>query len=68
MPESFSLTPEGQVVRSLWLLTEGDVAEFVDYQRPPTGIRSFIRRADAPMVHGLLITILQRWHEVRQIE
>ena len=66
MPESFQLTPEGKIIRSLWLLTEGDAHEFVNFQRPPTGICRFIRRADALTIQGLLIMTLERWHELRE--
>lgn len=55
---------DARVAHSLWLLTDGDVTPFLDYTRPPNDLRRTIRQADAPLVRGLLIEILQRiWED-----
>lgn len=57
---------DARIIRSLWLLTECEVTEFLDHTDPPPAVRQTIRRADATLVRGLLIETLQRWHELRE--
>ena len=59
--------PAGQdldaaVLRSLLVLSAGDLLEFCEYRRPPEEILSWIEHADRRQLNGLLITALRQWH------
>lgn len=56
---------DAAVIRSLLLLTSGDLQEFSQFLSPPAKIRSWIEKADRPQVHGAMISVIHRWHEVR---
>ena len=56
---------DAHLIRSLRLLTNGNPTEFQNHTASPPALRQTIRQADAPLTHGLLIEILQRWHELR---
>ncbi len=55
-----------QLIRPLYLLTNGNPTEFENLTKPPASPSQTTRKADAPQIHGLLIEILQRWHELRE--
>ncbi len=56
---------EGAVLQSLMRLTSGNPVEFNEFRMPPPKILSWIDRADREQLHGLLISTLRRWHELR---
>jgi hypothetical protein len=66
---SSALTPEdevdAQVVRSVQLLTGGDISLFVDTSCPSPVVCDFICHADVRHIRGLLIATLQRWHQLK---
>jgi len=57
---------DGAVVRSLILLTSGNVAEFGEHEDPPQNVAAWLRQAEIRAVRGLLMGVLRRWHELRQ--
>ncbi len=59
---------DGAVLKSLMLLTSGDLVSFNEFQLPPSKIRAWIDQANRRQVHGLLISTLHRWHELRRRE
>jgi hypothetical protein len=67
---SFDLAPEdeidAQVVRSVQLLTGGDVSLFMDMSCPAAAICDFVEHADVRDISGLLIATLQRWHQLQR--
>ncbi len=56
---------DGAVVRSLLLLTSGDVSEFGEYEEVPRDVVVWLRQAKIKPVRGLLMGVLRRWHELR---
>ena len=65
-----SLTPnddrDARLLRSLFLLTKGNVNEFADCTQPTEEVRKYLRRADASEIRGLLLETLTRWHEINE--
>ena len=57
---------DAAVLRSLHHLTQENALDFCDLREPPTGIKSWLRRAELSDVHGLLIATLYRWHQLRE--
>ena len=53
---------DGRVVRSLWLLSDGDVEKFLNCSQPSNMIRDYIRDAQLSQLNGLLIETLRHWH------
>jgi len=56
---------DAAVLRSLTLLTEGDLKAVSDVRWPPKHVLQWLQRADLLRIHGLLILALQRWHELK---
>ncbi len=56
---------EGAVLQSLMRLTSGNPVEFKKFRMPPSKILDWIDRADREQLHGLLISTIRRWHELR---
>ena len=57
---------DAAVLRSLLMLTSGDLREFSHYKLPPAKIQSWVEEANSRQVHGALILVLRRWHEIRR--
>lgn len=55
---------EAVVVKSIILLSMGHAVDFQDYEEPPAEFKSWLRRSDMNRVHGALMLVLRRWHEL----
>ncbi|MCH8828724.1 MAG: hypothetical protein IID45_04005 [Planctomycetes bacterium] len=50
---------DGRVVRSLWMLSDGNVEKFLNFNQPTGDIRDYIRQARLSQLNGILIETLR---------